>query len=98
MFQKIQTLIDQQRINFAEVDYLDLNSAAKVVKDFENPSINAEKSDIVFRESDYDYVPYESTRELSANGGHVTTATFFLNRALFQLFVVNLQADRMNQP
>ena len=29
---KIQILIDQQRINLAEVDYLDLDSAANVVQ------------------------------------------------------------------
>lgn len=39
--EKIQTLIDQQRINLAEVDYLDLDSAAKVVESFENPSVEA---------------------------------------------------------
>ena len=38
--EKIQTLIDQQRINLAEVDYLDLDSAANILKDFENPTID----------------------------------------------------------
>ena len=38
--EKIQTLIDQQRINLAEVDYLDLDSAAKILKDFQNPTID----------------------------------------------------------
>lgn len=42
---RIQTLIDQQRINLAEVEYLDLNSVAKVVENFENPPIKEEKSD-----------------------------------------------------
>ena len=42
--EKIQTLINQQRINLADVEYLDLDSVAKVVKDFENPSIEEEKS------------------------------------------------------
>ncbi|MDE6459831.1 MAG: hypothetical protein K2K52_03215, partial [Paramuribaculum sp.] len=36
---KIQTLIDQQRINLAEVEYLDLDSVAKIVENFENPQI-----------------------------------------------------------
>ncbi|MDE6516006.1 MAG: hypothetical protein K2L03_08215 [Bacteroidales bacterium] len=35
--EKIQTLIDQQRINPAEVAYLDLDSAAKILQNFENP-------------------------------------------------------------
>ena len=45
--ERIQTLINQQRINLAEVEYLDLDSVAKLVKEFENPAIieqkNAEK-------------------------------------------------------
>ena len=32
---RIQTLINQQRTNLADVDYLDLESAAKVVENFE---------------------------------------------------------------
>ena len=38
--EKIQTLIDQQRINLAEVDYLDLDSVANILKDFQNPTID----------------------------------------------------------
>ena len=38
--EKIQTLIDQQRTVLADVDYLDLDSIAKVVKDFVNPKIS----------------------------------------------------------
>nr|DAG17333.1 MAG TPA: Large polyvalent protein associated domain 38 [Caudoviricetes sp.] len=41
--EKIQTLIDQQRTNLADVDYLDLDSVAKIVESFENPKISAEK-------------------------------------------------------
>ena len=37
--EKIQALIDQQRTNLADVDYLDLDSVAKVIESFENPSI-----------------------------------------------------------
>lgn len=37
--EKIQTLIAQQRINPAEVSYLDLDSVAKIVEEFENPPI-----------------------------------------------------------
>ncbi len=40
--EKIQTLIDQQRTNLADVEYLDLDSVAKVVKDFVNPKVSAE--------------------------------------------------------
>ncbi len=35
--EKIQTLIDKQRTNSAEVAYLDLDSVAKILQNFENP-------------------------------------------------------------
>ena len=38
--EKVQNLIDQQRINLAEVDYLDLDSVANILKDFQNPTID----------------------------------------------------------
>ena len=53
--EKIQTLIDQQRTNLADVDYLDLDSVAKVVENFENPKVSDENiSDegIMFRDGD----------------------------------------------
>ena len=40
---KIQALIDKQRKNLAEVEYLDLDSFAKVVQNFENPIVDEEK-------------------------------------------------------
>lgn len=36
--EKIQNLINQQRTTLAEVEYLDLDSIAKVVESFENPN------------------------------------------------------------
>lgn len=44
--EKIQTLIAQQRINLADVDYLDLDSVTNIVKNFENP---AESADLLYR-------------------------------------------------
>ena len=38
---KIQDLIDKQRTNLAEVEYLDLDSIANIVKNFENPNIES---------------------------------------------------------
>ena len=35
--EKIQTDIDQQRTNLAEVAYWDLDSVANIIKNFENP-------------------------------------------------------------
>jgi len=46
--EKIQNLIDKQRRTLAEVDYLDLNYAAKIVKDFENPKLSDEKIREIF--------------------------------------------------
>ena len=40
---KIQGLIDKQRINLAEVEYLDLNSVAKIIKNFRNPKTEEQK-------------------------------------------------------
>lgn len=40
--EKVQTLIDQQRTILADVEYLDLNSVAKIVESFENPKFSAE--------------------------------------------------------
>lgn len=61
--EKIQTLIDQQRRTLAEVDYLDLNSVAKIIKGFANPSIdgkeildeskNADESTDLYRDGDF---------------------------------------------
>ncbi len=41
---RIQTLIDQQRTNLADVDYLDLNSVTNVIKNFKNKEIKQENS------------------------------------------------------
>ena len=35
--EKIQTLIDQQQTNLADLEYLDLDSVAKIIENFENP-------------------------------------------------------------
>ena len=53
--EKVQNLINQQRTILADVDYLDLDSIAKIVKDFENPSVeeeNVEEDDVLFREGE----------------------------------------------
>ena len=38
--EKVQTLIDQQRTILADVEYLNLNSIAKIVENFENPNVS----------------------------------------------------------
>lgn len=43
--EKIQALIEQQRRNLAEVPYLDLNSVAKILNNFENPQINTQNAE-----------------------------------------------------
>ena len=50
--EKIQALIDQQRTILADVDYLDLDSVAKIVENFDNPVKNDEnlsEGDELFR-------------------------------------------------
>lgn len=42
--EKIQVLIDKQRTNLAEVEYLNLEDVAKVVENFVNPSVGNEKN------------------------------------------------------
>lgn len=41
--EKIQNLIDQQRTTLADVEYLDLDSIAKVIETFENPTETGKK-------------------------------------------------------
>ena len=43
--EKIQILIDQQRRNLTDVEYLDLNYVAKVIKNFDNPTLSEEKNE-----------------------------------------------------
>lgn len=40
--EKVQTLINQQRTILADVEYLNLNSVANIVKSFENPRVSSE--------------------------------------------------------
>ena len=42
--EKVQNLITQQRINLADVSYLDLNSVNNIIQNFENPSFKEEKN------------------------------------------------------
>lgn len=46
--EKIQAIIDALRINPVDYTHLDLDSIAKVVKEFENPSIDAENEEFRF--------------------------------------------------
>lgn len=57
--EKIQILIDQQRTNLADVDYLDLDSMAKVIENFENPKNVDEK--LKYRTSSEIDAEYPST-------------------------------------
>ena len=42
--ERIQGLINQQRTNLADVDYLDLDSIANIINSFENPTLPEEKT------------------------------------------------------
>lgn len=54
--EKIQGLIDQQRTNLADVEYLDLDSIAKIVENFENPSSEDARFSVITPEMDADYL------------------------------------------
>ena len=61
--EKLQDLIDQQRTILADVEYLDLDSAANIAKNFENPKIGTENVDneVLFRKAE------EAENSLNAN-------------------------------
>lgn len=68
---KIQALIDKQRTILADVDYLDLEDVAKIVENFENPTIEEED---LFRPGDFtprDRVTARDTyNRICASGGY----------------------------
>ena len=65
--EKIQALIDQQRTNLAEVEYLDLEALAKVVNSFENPSIKPKKSSIRYSDEELSGENFGDDVEAAAN-------------------------------
>lgn len=77
--EKIQTLIAQQRTNLADVEYLDLDSAAKVVENFENPKPES-KNDILFR--DGDAKDYEKAQARETYEHRVSTGMFQSREAI----------------
>ena len=77
--EKIQTLIAQQRTNLADVEYLDLDSAAKVVENFENPKSES-KNDALFR--DGDAKDYEKAQARETYERRVSTGMFQSREAI----------------
>lgn len=77
--EKIQTLIAQQRTNLADVEYLDLDSAAKVVENFENPKPES-KNDALFR--DGDAKDYEKAQARETYERRVSTGMFQSREAI----------------
>jgi len=63
--EKIQALIDQQRKTLADVEYLDLDSVAKLVNDFENPKLSEEEN--ASTEQDLTNVSENGTRFSKSN-------------------------------
>lgn len=81
--EKIQTLIAQQRTNLADVEYLDLDSAAKVVENFENPKVSGGKvsgEDLMFR--DGDAKDYEKAQARDRYERRVSTGMFQSREAI----------------
>ena len=77
--EKIQALIDQQRTILADVEYLDLDSAAKVVENFENPKSESE-NDALFR--DGDAKDYEKAQPRETYEYRVSTGMFQSREAI----------------
>ena len=77
--EKIQTLIAQQRTNLADVEYLDLDPAAKVVENFENPKFESE-NDALFR--DGDAKDYEKAQARETYERRVSTGMFQSREAI----------------
>ena len=77
--EKIQALIDQQRTILADVEYLDLDSAAKVVENFENPKPES-KNDALFR--DGAAKDYEKAQAREAYERRVSTGMFQSREAI----------------
>lgn len=67
--EEIQALIDKQRINLAEVEYLDLDSVTKIIQNFDNPKPS--DPDIRFRELS---VPEETIDNASRQGNDYARA------------------------
>lgn len=81
--EKIQALIDQQRTILADVDYLDLDSVAKIVENFDNPVKNDEnlsEDDELFR--DGDAAEYEKVHARNIYDQRVKRGLFQMQEAM----------------
>lgn len=81
--EKIQALIDQQRTILADVDYLDLDSVAKIVENFDNPVKNNEnlsEDDELFR--DGDAAEYEKAHARNIYDQRVKRGLFQMQEAM----------------
>ena len=81
--EKIQALIDQQRTILADVDYLDLDSVAKIVENFDNPVKNNEnlsEGDELFR--DGDAAEYEKAHARNIYDQRVKRGLFQMQEAM----------------
>lgn len=81
--EKIQALIDQQRTILADVDYLDLDSVAKIVENFDNPVKNNEnlsEGDELFR--DGDAAEYEKAHARNIYDQRVKRGMFQMQEAM----------------
>ena len=59
--ERIQDLINQQQTNLADVDYLDLDSIANIINDFQNPTLPEEKTlfKVVYHGSGASFVRFD---------------------------------------
>ncbi len=85
--EKIQALIDKQRTILADVDYLDLEDVAKVVKDFENPATDGEE---FFRFRDGDVGLEEFVSKMKAEAMRANTDNLQVKRDAMRAIGGNL--------
>lgn len=81
--ERIQNLINQQRTNLADVDYLDLDSIANIINSFENPILPEEKtlfrtvyhgSAAKFDKFNKDFIGSGEGQSVMGHGFYVTTS------------------------
>jgi len=87
--EKIQKLIDQQRRNLADVEYLNLDSINNIIQNFENPSLSAKKNE----NSSMSPITEEEITDLQNNED---TASEIVNNSVFSLVTDQKLIDKLD--
>ncbi len=76
--ERVQDLINQQRKNLADVEYLDLNSIANIIQNFENPIISREENNESNGSTNAERDSDEGYRVVTMADFHKRTAAVFV--------------------